>query len=200
MNITEATEWLVRNDSVIASIYKISGPCSLEPGSEPFPHLLNAIVSQQISTKAATSVFAKLSAVLEEQIRPEQVLKTDWQVLRSAGLSGQKVGYVINLAEHFIMKPEFYANLPNHSDEEIIEELVTIKGIGKWSAQMFLIFNLNRPNILPTDDLGLKKGMQMAYQLDELPTKKVMEKIAADNWGNFATIGTWYMWRATEIK
>jgi DNA-3-methyladenine glycosylase II len=197
--IPEATQWLIENDQVIHRIYQQVGACNLQYGTDAYTHLLNAIVSQQISTRAAATIFGKFAKVLNNNLDPANVLAAPDELLRSAGISRQKVGYVKNLAEHFMARPDFYEHVETFSDEEIIAELVTIKGVGLWSAQMFLIFNLNRLNVLPTDDLGLKKGIRKAYQLPDLPTKKTIEQIATQ-WGAYKSIATWYMWRATELK
>ena len=193
----QALAFLSAADPVLARLIKQAGPCTLQKNSEPFQKLVKAIVSQQISTKAADSVYNKLLLLLRGLLEPDALLALSTEELRSAGLSGQKVGYLLNLSEHFLAKPEFYENLDTHTDAEICTELVSIKGIGIWSAQMFLMFNLGRLNILPTDDLGLKKGMQLAYSLPDVPDKKTMEAVAA-NWEPYKSVGTWYMWRALE--
>ncbi|MES2387175.1 MAG: DNA-3-methyladenine glycosylase [Bacteroidota bacterium] len=199
-DIEKGVEWLIANEPLLAEVIAKAGPCTLQKHTDPFNRLVKAVVSQQISTKAADSIFKKVLNLMNGSLEPKAILSFSTEELRSAGLSGQKVSYLKNLAEHFLQKPEFYENLESQTDEQLIAELVSIKGIGIWSAQMFLMFTLCRINILPVDDLGLKKGMQVLYSLPQMPDKKTMQAIAAEKWGSYKSIATWYMWRLIEFK
>ena len=177
------------------------GPCTLQLRTEGthFDALIRSIVYQQLSGKAAATIHGRVRAMFDaEAPLPPQVAAAEHDALRKAGLSTQKANYVRNLAEHSLNGSLPVETLHELSDQEIIGALTQVKGIGRWSAQMFLMFRLGRPDVLPDLDLGVQKGMQRAYRMRKLPSpKKVLETGA--RWAPYRTIGSWYMWRVLEL-
>lgn len=161
--------------------------------------LLRAIVGQQLSTKAARSIFTRLTDRFDGRTpTPEQVLADDPEELRlAAGLSRPKVGYLRSLAEHVLSGELELERLDELPDEQVIAELVAVKGLGVWSAHMFLMFHLQRPDVLPVGDLGIRKAMQRAYELPELPGSEEMEAIAQP-WRPQRTLACRYLWRSLD--
>jgi len=161
-----------------------------------FKTLARAIVGQQISVKAADSVWRKFEAAVKK-VTPDSVANADAVKLRACGLSERKVIYMHALANHFLENKKLIARWPEMKDEEIIKELTSIHGIGRWTAEMFLIFALGRPDVFPTLDLGLLKGVYRHYNGGkEMPIKKV--NAIGETWRPYRSVGTWYMWRALD--
>ncbi len=177
------------------------GPCTLQLRAEGthFDALIRSIVYQQLSGKAAATIHRRVRAMFNSETPlPPQVAAAEHDALRKAGLSNQKAKYVRNLAEHSLNGSLSVETLHELGDQEIIDALTQVKGIGRWSAQMFLMFRLGRPDVLPDLDLGVQKGIQRAYRMRKLPTpKKVLETGA--KWAPYRTIGSWYMWRVLEL-
>ena len=197
--IAKATAIISRRDPVLRKIIKKVGPCQLKPRKEFFFILCDSIISQQLSVKASATIlerFRVLTAKSGKHPTPEEVMAADTEALRKCGLSYQKISYVKDLAKHFHEKkivPQAFHKL---SDEEIINELVAVKGIGRWTAEMFLIFSLCRLDIWPVDDLGIKKAVQKTYKLKEMPTAKELLKFEEKkNWRPYRSIVSWYLWR-----
>jgi len=163
---------------------------------DPFQTLARAIVGQQISVKAAQSVWDRTTA-LTKKFTAKAVLKLDPTQLREAGLSQRKVEYMQDLANHFENGGLHSAKWDLLDDETVIAELTAIRGIGRWTAEMFLIFYLMRPNVLPLDDIGLIKGISWAYFSGEPVTRHEAREVAA-NWEPWRTVATWYMWRSID--
>lgn len=163
-----------------------------------FTAILRSIISQQISTKAAASIRARFLALFPRSgPTPDLLLAIPEEKLRAAGLSGQKISYMRDAAAKFkdgTINPRKFANM---TSDDIIEHLVAIKGVGVWTAQMLLIFTLHRPDILPTLDLGIRKGFQKVFKLRTLPTHEKMEKLAQE-WRAHASVASWYLWRAAD--
>jgi len=168
-------------------------------GGTHFDALVRSIVYQQLSGKAAATIHGRVRALFSEDTPlPPQIFATEHDVLRSAGLSNQKASYLRNLAEHTLNGSLPIESLHELGDEAIIEALTQVKGIGRWSAQMFLMFRLGRLNVLPDLDLGVQKGIQVAYRMRKLPKpQKVLETGA--KWAPYRTVGAWYMWRVLEL-
>jgi len=187
---------LLKADPVLASYMETIGPCRLTPAADPFVALVEAIISQQLSVKAADTIFGRLVAICPRRsITPKAIFSTSERVLRSVGLSRQKISYLKDLAGRWIageIRPKEFHPLP---DEEIIARLVAVKGIGRWTAEMFLIFALNRTDVLPVDDLGLKKAIRRAYRLRKIPSPDRIRKIA-EPWRPYRSIATWYLWKS----
>jgi len=164
-----------------------------------FDALIRSIVYQQLSGKAAATIHGRVRALFsEESALPPQIFAAEHDVLRSAGLSNQKARYVRNLAEHTLNGSLPIESLHELEDQAIIDALTQVKGIGRWSAQMFLMFRLGRLDVLPDLDLGVQKGIQVAYRMRKLPKpQKVLETGA--RWAPYRTVGAWYMWRVLEL-
>ena len=194
---------LMAADPVLARIIRRHPRVALASRGDPFSTLARSIVGQQISVKAADAVWTRLSAACP-QMTPVAVLRRRASTLRGCGLSERKVEYVRDLAAHFAdgrVDPDSFAAM---DDEAIIERLTGIRGIGRWTAEMFLIFNLLRPNVLPLDDLGLLKAVSLHY-LDGVPTRELLARQGrqqvrelAAAWQPWASVATWYLWRSLD--
>ena len=182
---------------VIASV----GPCRFQPTSDHshFYHITRSIVYQQLSGLAARTIHTRFIALFDSPSpEPHHVARMHDDKLRAAGLSRQKASYIKDLAARVHAGELVLDNVENMSDEEIIAALTTVKGIGVWSAQMFLMFRLGRPNVLPVGDLGIQKGVQLAYKLRKLPAPRKVEQIGRP-WAPYSTIASWYLWRSLEL-
>jgi DNA-3-methyladenine glycosylase II len=195
---------LRRSDPILAELIAGIAPKGLGDGraGRPEDHygtLVRAIVGQQLSTKAARSIFGRLTNRFEGRTpTPQEVLDDDPEELRlAAGLSRPKVGYLRSLAEHVLSGELELEKLDELDDEQVTAELVAVKGLGVWSAQMFLMFHLQRPDVLPVGDLGIRKAIQRAYALDEMPGPAEMEAIAQP-WRPHRTLACRYLWRSLD--
>jgi len=192
----DATAHLAKRDKVLRKlIRKFPDPEFVDRG-DAFQTLARAIVGQQISVKAAQSIWGRFAACVGK-VTPANVVAKEAPELRACGFSGQKVAYVKDLAQRFAdgeVKPRRWAR---KDDEAIIEELVAVKGIGRWTAEMFLIFNLKRPDVLPVDDLGLRRAMERAYNGGDELTRDEMRAIGAP-WSPYRSCATWYLWRSLD--
>jgi DNA-3-methyladenine glycosylase II len=187
---------LMRRDPVMAGIVRAHPKVFLVYRGEPFFTLTRAIVGQQISVKAAQSVWERLSACVGE-VTPQNVLARKRPELRACGLSDRKTEYIADLAQHFADGTIHVARWPEMTDEEIIAELVEVRGIGRWTAEMFLIFNLLRPDVFPLDDLGLQKGIQRAYFSGRKVSVRAMTRLG-EAWRPWRSVATWYLWRSLD--
>lgn len=188
---------LLRSDSRLAEVIRQAG--SLRPSfrsREPFESLTTAVISQQLSTKAADTIRSRVMALMPA-LTPTNLLAIPVAALRSAGLSGQKTVYLRDLAERVQDGRLDLERLATLTDEEIIDVLVTVKGLGRWTAQMFLMFSLHRPDVLPTGDLGIVKGFQRVLGMKTRPAVRTMER-AAEAWRPYRSIACWYLWRTLE--
>ncbi len=190
-------------DPVMAGVIARVGRCTIVRHTDGthFDALVRAIVYQQLSGKAAATIHGRVIALIGEGVSavPEKIIATAHDDLRSVGLSNQKASYVRNLAQHVLDGSLPIESLDELSDDEIIEALVQVKGIGRWSAQMFLMFRLGRMDVLPDLDLGVQKGIQKAYRMRKLPTpKQVLAR--GRKWAPYRTVGAWYMWRILEVE
>jgi DNA-3-methyladenine glycosylase II len=196
---TDAAEHLSRVDPVMADIIRRVGPCTLAPRKGHFAALCRAIVGQQISTKAAQSIWMRFSKTFPGgRPSPAAMLGLSDDVLRAAGLSRQKTGYLRSLAEHFDSGAFPARKLAKMTDEEIIQSLLPVKGIGRWTAEMFLIFVLNRPDLLPVDDLGLCNQARRAYGMKSYPAARTMLRLS-EKWRPYRSVATWYLWRSQDF-
>ena len=192
----EATAHLSRRDKVLRKLIKASPPADLVSRGDAFQTLARSIVGQQISVKAAQSIWNRF-AMLAGEVKAANVVALSDESLRACGFSGQKVSYVKDLARRFHegeVKPRRWSRM---DDEAIIEELVAVKGIGRWTVEMFLIFHMQRPNVLPVDDLGLRRAMERAYNDGEPLTKAQMRELGKP-WAPFSSVATWYLWRSLD--
>ena len=192
--ISTATAYLSKTDPVMADAITRVGSCTLTPNPDIFETLVDAIVSQQISVKAADAIMGRLrTATPGGLITPEALLQLDQDALRSVGLSTQKARYVRDLTERVTSGALDLARVKHLEDEEVITQLVAVKGIGRWTAEMMLIFSLGRPDVLPVDDLGFVESVRVSYGLDTRPTRKeLLER--GEAWRPYRTFATWYMW------
>ena len=192
----------LESDPVLRDIMAAVGPCGLKPRRDHFVLLCKSIYSQQISTIVASVLFGRFREHFPSK-RPtpalvHKLLTTGTEEeLKGCGLSRQKKKYLIDLSTHFLS-----GAIPNHrlstlSDEEVIEKLTDVQGIGRWTAEMFLMFVLNRPDVFPVDDLGLQKAIKSAYRMKREPTRKQLMKLA-ERWRPHRTIASWYLWRAAD--
>ena len=187
---------LMRRDRIMRKLIPQFGDLQLMGRGEPFTTLARSIVGQQISVKAAQAVWDRF-ARLPSDMTPDGVLKLRVDDMRAAGLSARKVEYLVDLSIHFNSGAVHIDAWQDMTDEMIVEELVAIRGIGRWTAEMFLIFNLLRPNILPLDDVGLLRGISVNYFSGEPVSRSDAREVAA-NWEPFRTVATWYLWRSLE--
>ena len=192
----EACKHLVKKDRVMKRLIPQFGDACLQSRGDAFVTLARSIVGQQISVKAAQSVWDKF-AVLPRKITPANVLKLKVDDMRSAGLSARKIEYLVDLSLHFDSGAVYVAKWSDMEDEAIIEELVAIRGIGRWTAEMFLIFHLMRPNVLPLDDVGLINGISHNYFSGEAVSRSEVREVAAA-WSPYCSVATWYIWRSLD--
>jgi DNA-3-methyladenine glycosylase II len=195
----KAVNHLKKSDPVLRAIIERVGPCRMEFGPAEFHSLVEAIIYQQLNGKAAVTIFKRFAALAGEPLTPEGILKLSDEQLRSAGLSKQKSAYLKDLSAKTAAGLLDFARLAELSDEEVIEHLTQVKGIGVWTAHMFLMFSLRRPNVLPTGDYGVQVAIKKHYKKRKLPKPEDMEKIAK-SWEPYRSVACWYMWRSLDIK
>lgn len=195
----KAVNHLKKSDPVLRAIIKRVGPFRMEYGPPEFSSLAESIVHQQLNGTAAATIFARFVALAGEPLTPEGVLKLTDEQLRSVGLSKQKSAYLKDLAVKTEAGLLDFKRLPELSDEEVIEHLTQVKGIGVWTAHMFLMFTLRRPDVLPTGDYGVQMAMKKHYRKRKPPKPKDMEKIARV-WAPYRSVACWYLWRSLDIK
>jgi len=219
---------LKKSDPVLRAIIERIGPCRMEFGEPTFHSLAEAIVYQQLNGKAAVTIFKRFLAITGDPVTPQGILKLTPEQMRSVGLSKQKSSYLVDMAERANRSELDFSRLPDMTDEEIIEHLTQVKGVGVWTAHMFLMFTLKRPNVLPTGDFGIRMAMHKNYldgrkkklakpiakgKLSKtakskkplpkikivLPTPDQMEKIA-QRWEPYRSIACWYLWQSIDVK
>lgn len=197
---TDAIAHLQQADPVLGQIIARCGPCTLQPRDlEPFVMLCRSIVYQQLSGKAAGTIMTRFLGLYEPYVlTPEGLLRTTDDTLRGIGLSRQKIAYLKDLAARVQDGVLQLDILPRHGDDEVIHQLTRVKGIGRWTAEMFLIFTLGRLDVFPVDDLGIRKAMQRVYGYKRLPAPVTMHRHAR-TWTPYRTIATWYLWRSLDI-
>jgi len=193
----KAKRILSKRDPILRRIIKKYKKGALSTRNNPFFSLCRTIVGQQISTKAADSIWHKFEKKCKKRIIPNTVLKLPSRTLKSAGLSRQKVGYLKNIAKSFENKSFSVRELKQMNDQEAINYIIKLKGLGVWSAEMFLMFNLNRPNIFPVQDIGLLRAISKNYKTSYPPSKRFLDKISKLHAG-YRTVFTWYMWRSID--
>ena len=193
----KAKRILCKRDSVLRKIIKKYNKGFLTTRNNPFFSLCRTIVGQQISTKAANSIWSKFEKKCNKRIIPNTVLKLSSRTLKNAGLSRQKISYLKNIAKNFRNKSFGFRELKKMNDEEAINYVTKLKGLGVWSAEMFLMFNLNRPDIFPIKDIGLLRAISKNYKTSYPPSKRFLDKISRLHVG-YRTVFTWYMWRSID--
>jgi DNA-3-methyladenine glycosylase II len=185
-------------DAVLATIIGRVGAYDMQYHEPTFRALVRSIVFQQLHGKAARAIFDRLQAKAGGKITPDSILKLRPAQMRSLGLSRQKLTYIRDLARKTRDGLVEFEKFPQMSDEEVIAELTQVKGIGQWTAHMFLMFALRRPNILPTGDYGVRSAMRKAYGMKVMPKPRTMERLAK-GWHPYCSIASWYMWRSLDV-
>lgn len=188
---------LVKRDRVMRRLIPEHPEVWLESRGKPFVTLARSIVGQQISVKAAESVWQRVLTNCGNRFTPTTVINVGPAVLRDSGLSMRKVEYILDLAGHFKKRLVHPASWAEMDDEAVIAELTDIRGIGRWTAEMFLIFNLQRPNVLPLDDIGLLKAISLLYFSGD-PVSRYEAREVAQSWQPWCTVATWYLWRSLD--
>jgi len=200
VKLSQAAEHLAKNDKRLAPIIAASGPCRIKPHNDHYGELVGSIVGQQLSSVAAGTIWRRVLDLFDGNMpAPEQLIKVKDQKLRDVGLSWAKVKYVKDLAQHVLdgrLDLEHIATMPN---EQVIEQLTAVKGLGEWSAHMFMIFGLGRLDILPVGDLGVRKAVMGLYDLEEMPDPARMVTIAnQNNWHLYESVAAWYLWQSLD--
>jgi DNA-3-methyladenine glycosylase II len=195
-----AVRHLKRSDPRLAAVMERVGPCRFEPRRDgtDFEAVLRSIIYQQLSGKAAATIHGRVMALLGGAPTPAAIAVTPDESVRAAGLSRQKTSYVRDLAHQAASGTVPFDSLDALDDDAVIAALTSIKGVGRWTAQMFLMFRLGRPNVLPAEDLGIRKGVQLAYRTRGLPPPKRVLTLGR-SWSPYATIASWYLWRSLEL-
>jgi DNA-3-methyladenine glycosylase II len=191
-----ACEKLMKQDRIMKKVIPKFRDTGVVSRGDPFLTLARSIIGQQISVAAAQAVWNRFEASMTK-VTPKNVIAMDPEALRAAGLSYRKVEYVKDLADHFHTKGLAKTKWHLLEDEIVIKELTSIRGIGRWTAEMFLIFNLKRPDVLPLDDIGLLRGISMNYFSGEKVTRAEAREVA-ENWAPYRTVATWYLWRSID--
>jgi DNA-3-methyladenine glycosylase II len=196
-----ARRLLARRDPVIAALIKRHGPCGLADAQheDAFTALVHAIISQQLSTKAAATIARRFDALFDGPPTAGAVAQVDDEQLRAVGLSSQKVRYMRDLSARVMDGSLPLAMVNELSDEDVIQSLTQVKGIGRWTAEMFLMFRLHRPDVLPVDDLGILKAVQRAYGLRKMPRPERLTKIG-EPWRPYRSVACWYLWASLGNK
>jgi len=185
---------IAHRDAKMAGVIKKVGPCTLRPRRQRFHSLVRAIVGQQISTKAARAVFERLRVEAGGYITAERIGRLRPHKLKTAGLSEQKTKYILTLSEQILSRDFRFERLDELDDEAALAALTTIHGVGRWTAEMFLMFVLNRSDILPMGDIGIQEGFRRVYNLAARPSENKMLALS-EPWQPYRTIGSWYLWR-----
>jgi DNA-3-methyladenine glycosylase II len=193
----EAIYHLRTNDPVLSAIIERVGPYGMKYVEPKFENLVRSIIYQQLSGKVARVIAQRLWDAVKGEVTPERILKLRPSRMRSLGLSTAKTAYIRDLARHTRDGKLNFEQLPALTNEQVIECLTQVKGIGVWTAQMFLMFSLQRHDILPTGDLGIRNAMRKAYNLEELPTPAEMEQLAL-SWRPYCSVASWYLWRSLD--
>src|SRR6516225_8740151 len=193
----QAIHHLRTNDPVLSDIIERVGDYGIQFRPPDFETLVKSIVYQQLSGRVASVIFGRLSAAVKGVITPETILKLRPSRMRSLGLSTQKTAYIRDLARHTRAGTVVFEDLAGLPDDEVIGRLTQVKGIGVWTAHMFLIFALQRTDVLPTGDLGIRNAIRKAYNLEALPTPEEMEQMAL-RWRPYCSVASWYLWRSLE--
>ena len=195
----KAVNHLKKSDPVLRSIIERVGPCRMEFGEPTFHSVAESIIYQQLNGKAAVTIFKRFTDAAGLPVTPEGILKLSDEQLRAVGLSKQKSSYVRDLAEKTKAGLLDFSRLHEQSNEDVIEHLTQVKGVGVWTAHMFLMFTLRREDVLPTGDYEIQAAMKKHYRKRKLPKPKDMEKIAKA-WAPYRSIACWYLWRSLDIK
>lgn len=192
--LLQGQQHIQSNDIELSSYIKKIGDCKYSLSQDYFQSLVNSIISQQLSTKATSTISNRLIDLVDGGLTPQNLKQLEIADLRTVGLSRNKAGYILSLASQY--KSESFKNLSNLDDKNIIEFLTSFKGIGEWTAQMFLIFSLGRLDVLPINDVGVRNGVKEIYSIEELSDEELIR--IASFWQPYRSIGAWYSWRVID--
>lgn len=195
-----AAKHLAAHDPILASVIAPSPLPDLVPHTNYYQALVSSIIGQQLSVKAASSIRRKFTALFDDTFpTPQQIIEADFDALRGAGLSRAKISYIRDLAEHILAGTVVFDTLDSLSNDQIIAELLPVKGIGEWTVHMFLLFCMGRLDVLPMGDLGIRSGIQKLYGLEKLPTPDEVRTIAKENnWHPYESVASWYIWHSLD--
>ena len=198
---TKARRLLARRDPVLRNLIRVHGACGLADAqhTDPFRALVSAIISQQLSTKAAATIKARLDGRAGGPLTPRRVAAIDDESLRGVGLSRQKIAYIRDLCNRVSSGELALDRLEAMTDEAVVAALTSVKGIGRWTAEMFLMFRLHRPDVLPLGDLGIIKAVQRAYGLRKVPSSDRLTKLG-EQWRPYRSVACWYLWASLDNK
>jgi DNA-3-methyladenine glycosylase II len=203
MNFKEIENGIVHiynNDPSLARIIDVSAPCDLRPKRSHYLTFLRSIINQQLSSKSAAAIYNRFLTFYDDNPLPEIIIQTPSEELRKLGISNPKIRYIKDFSDKIVNGEVHFRGLNKKSDDEIIAEFTKVKGIGEWTVQMFLIFNLCRLNVLPVNDQGIKRGAMIAYNLKKLPDAKKLYQLSKKNkWTPYNSIASWYLWTALEL-
>jgi DNA-3-methyladenine glycosylase II len=199
IDYSHARRVLARRDPILRDLMRRHGPCGLAESqhTDPFVALLHAIVSQQLSTRAAATIAARVEALMGGKPTPSRAGAVSDPQLRAAGLSGQKVKYLRDLCARIENGTLPLDDLDHMTDDQVIEALTEVKGIGRWTAEMFLMFRLHRPDVLPVGDLGIVKAVQRAYRLRKVPSPARLLRLG-ESWRPYRSVACWYLWASLD--
>lgn len=198
-NISRQTKALIKIAPPFASIVDTIGPLTLPKHQDPFFALVRTIIFQQISTKAAETIFGRLLHLLDGKLSPGSIQNQTIESLRAVGISRPKANYILDISRRFKESADFFKDLDNHADALIIEKLIAMKGIGNWTANMFLLFTLGREDIFTADDLGLYKGTIQIFGLPETSSKREVEQFAKQ-WSPYRSMASLYIWKFFHLE
>ena len=195
----KAINHLTKADPILRAIIERVGPYCIEYGPPEFHSLAESIVYQQLNGKAAFTIFKRFATLAGDPVTPKGILKLTEPQMRSVGLSKQKSSYLRDMAERATRGELDFTKLHELSDDEVIKHLTQVKGVGTWTAQMFLVFTLRRPNVLPTGDYGIQMAIKKHYKKRKLPKPTSIEKLAKP-WEPYRSVACWYLWRSLDLK
>jgi DNA-3-methyladenine glycosylase II len=200
IQLQTAATWLSQHDSVLAPVIAAHGLPTIKPHNDYYGALVNAIIGQQLSVKAAASIKRRFCDLFGGTLpEPMAIIQKSHDELRSAGLSNAKAHYIRDLAQHVLDGRISFDQIDAQSNAEIIDELTDVKGIGEWTVQMFLLFCVGRLDVLATGDLGIRNAIRSLYGYPEVPTPLQVSDVAADNnWHPYESIACWYLWRSLD--
>lgn len=199
-SLQTAADHLLANDSVLSPIIERVGLATFEPHTDYYSALVNSIIGQQVSVQSAAAVKRRLQELFNGHYpTPDEILATDEETLRSVGLSRQKQSYIRDLAQHIVDSKVTFDRIATQSNDEIIAELTDVKGIGVWTAHMFLMFAVGRLDVLPIGDLGVRNGIRELYGFEQTPTPAEVTEIALKHgWHPYESVASWYVWRSFD--
>lgn len=196
----DAAAYLSKADVVLRPVIERVGLCTIRPNHDYYQELVDAIISQQLSVHAARSIEGRFRELFGGSFpAPKQILTTDVETLRGLGFSRAKASYVLDLAQHIVDGKVQFDHLDTLSNDEVITELTAVKGIGQWTAHMFLMFCMGRTDVLPVGDLGIRNGIRKLYGFEDAPTPEQITELAARNrWHPYESIASWYVWQSQD--